>query len=117
MKDEFLIIPLELVKELSLIESAVLTQLAFLRRIYSKINASNEYIAKKLNRTPRNISTVINNLEKNGYIISNLKTKNNKSKRTILLTKKTLKLFDLDIVSKTDKKPLSGPLKEFLGID
>lgn len=113
MRSDYLVVPLDL-HDLTWTEAIVLSELAFLRRLFPKITASNEYLSSKLRLNPRTISRAINQLINLNYIISNLHTKNNITKRSILLTEKSLKVYGLDVAFKNEKKPLSAPLNAFL---
>jgi DNA-binding MarR family transcriptional regulator len=112
MISDYLVVPIGL-EDLTITDTMVLSQLAYLKRSYSTITASNNYICTKLRISISTVKRSINALIIRNYIISNYFTKNNKTKRTILLTEKTKSIYGLDVVySKMKKK--SNILKQFL---
>lgn len=113
MKNNYLMIPLK-IKGLSWSDKIVLSQLAYLKRSFREITASNEYLANKLDLSVSTVKRAISNLSEAKYIVSNLETKNNKTKRNIKLTSKTIKIYDLEVIKVSNNKAISEPLRRFL---
>lgn len=113
MKNDYLIVPLNL--DLTITETLILSQLAFLKRLYSTITVSNDYIANKLCISNKTVSRAILSLSNNNYIIVSYQKKGIKSSRTIRLTKKSDNIYDLNLYKKpksVDQK--NDLLKKFL---
>lgn len=120
MKGEYLAYPIEFVDDLKPTEILVLSQLAYLRRQFQRISASNDYISSKLGLGVATVSRAITTLSNKHYITVKLNTKNYKTKRTIYLSKKTMDLYSLGIYVKPTKRKdvtKSKPLKDFLNME
>lgn len=116
MINRYLVVPLGL-DDLNSSELLVLSQFAYLKRSYSTITASNDYISNKLGLSVSTVKRAIKTLIKTEYIISNFLTKDNKTKRTILLTDKALSIFGLDYKVIRSKKSMNPILKQFISTE
>jgi hypothetical protein len=112
MIDKYLLVPLG-IPDLSMTDTLVLSQLAYLKRSFKIITASNNYIAIKLGLSVRTIIRSFQTLSQLDYITIHYITNNNVTKRTIMLDSKTLKLYGLSY-TKAPIKKRSAVLNDFL---
>lgn len=117
----YLILPINdlMDKNLSLLEVALLSQLAYMKKtLNASLFASNAYFSKLLNVSPRSIQRAISNLSNNNYIIYTVK---NNNKRYIELTDKCNSLYkelyrnnEYDKIIINNDVEISPHLKSFL---
>ena len=117
-KTKYLIYPFELLDELTPNELLVLSQLAYLKKSFNTITASNDFFSSKLRISVPTVSRAVRTLERLNYIIVHYNSQVKKNtKRVILLTQKTLIIYNLGkttFSSNKTRKKKSEALKQFL---
>lgn len=118
MKSKYLIVPYELLDHLKPNDLLILSQLAYLKKSFNTIIASNDFFRIKLFMSSKTVSRSIRNLERLNYIIVHYdnKVKNN-TKRTIILTEKTRTIYSLSSstwASNKTRKAKPKVLEDFL---
>ena len=118
MNKNYLIVPIELLDHLKNNELLILSQIAYLKKSFNTITASNDFFASKLNLSVPTVSRAIRTLERFNYITIHYDFKEkNKTKRIILLTEKSLTIYGLHhtkIAKKTLKTKKTKVLEQFL---
>jgi len=92
MVNNYLIIPLELLKKITAQEVIVLSKLVYLKKAFNELYPSNAYLSKELSMSNSSVKRCIAKLLQLNYITNIIE---NKNKRYITLTKKTFKIFGL----------------------
>ena len=90
--DKYLVIPLNPLKDISLSEVLLLSQLIYMKKAFNEIYPSNAYLSKKLSMPCRTVQRSLAKLAQNHYITLKIK---NKNKRTISLSKKALTFYGI----------------------
>ena len=83
---------MEPLKDISLTEVLILSQLIYMKKAFNEIYPSNAYLSNMLSMPVRTVQRSIAKLVKNHYIIVKIK---NRNKRIISLSKKALTFYGI----------------------
>jgi DNA-binding MarR family transcriptional regulator len=100
MTNNYLLLPLEPLKDISIIDTAILSQLAYMKKAFNELYPSNAFLSSKLNISVSSIKRSIIKLIQYDYITMSIE---NNNKRFILLSKKTLKLYGMLYIQNNKK--------------
>lgn len=92
MTSKYLLFPLEPLDKLSIVDVAILSQLAYMKKAFNELYPSNAFLSSKLNISVSSVKRSITKLLQYNYITVSIE---NNNKRIISLSKKTLRLYGL----------------------